>query len=411
MEAGVPDQRAALRANRDFRVVLVGQAVSALGDAVSITAMPLLVLALTGSGALMGIVGALQLVPNLVFGLMAGALADRWDRRRMIMWADGGRAALTGLIPLSYWLGLPTMAAIVILAVPINTLRLFSDAGLTSALPSLVGRDNLGRAMSYIEATLSVPYIVGPAIAGVLVATIGAAPTLGVDAASFAFSAASLLLVRRRLRAEREGALPRLLGDIKEGIAFVWHNLMLRGIIAYWSVIAVAAAGIVPTLSYYLTIDRNFGPETFGYVGSAWSAGYLLGSLGAGRLRGQRVGLRMLVTGMVIGAALLAIATSRTSPVYLGAALAIGAALAVLLVSYATLRASVTPDEFLGRVGSTARTLSLGLQPLGLLGAGAVIEVAGGGVALAAMGVAAVGATLLFGLSRTLRDARLVPSG
>lgn len=399
-----------LRANRDFKIVLGGQTVSALGDAVSITAMPLLVLFLTGSGALMGIVGALQLLPDLGFGLIAGALADRWDRRRMIMWADAGRAALTATIPLAYWLGLPTMAVVLIVAVPINALRLFSDAGLTSALPSLVGRDNLGRANSYVEATLSLPFIVGPALAGVLVATIGPAPTLAIDAASFLVSALSMPFVRRQLRAERQEDMPRLGADIKEGIAFVWRNRVLRGIIVYWTVVSIATAGVVPTLSFYITIDRDLGAELFGYVGSAWSLGYLVGSLAAGRLRGKRVGLRMLATGIVIGAPLLTIAASTSEPVYLGAGLVIGGALAVLLVSYATLRASLTPDEFLGRVGSTARTLSAGLRPVGLLATGALIDVAGAGVALSTMGIVVIGATLLFGISRTLRDAGVVAS-
>src|SRR6185503_9522519 len=97
--------------------------------------------------------------------------------------------------------------------------------------------------------------------------------------------------------------------------------------------------------------------------GSAWSIGYLGGSLGVGRLRGVRIGLRMLLMGLVIGASLLVIAAVRSAPVYLAAATLMGAVLAVMLVSYATLRALLTPDEFMGRVGSTARTLSLGLQP------------------------------------------------
>src|SRR6187397_1096375 len=161
MTAGEPERAPSpLRANRDFRVVLAGQAVSALGDAISITTMPLLVLSLTGSGAAVGLVGALQLLPNLGFGLFAGALADRWDRRRMILWADVGRALLTAAIPVSHWIGLPTMAVILVVIVPINILRLFADAGLTSALPALVGRENLGRANAQLEATLSVPFIV-----------------------------------------------------------------------------------------------------------------------------------------------------------------------------------------------------------------------------------------------------------
>ena len=386
-------------------VVLGGQAVSALGDAITLTAMPLLVLFLTGSGSLMGVVAVLQLLPSLVLGLPAGALADRWDRRWMMLWADAGRAVLTMAIPVSHWLGLPTMAVILIVAAPINALRVLSDAAFTSAVPGLVGREHLGRANGYMEATLSVPFIVGPAIAGVLVATIGAATTLAIDAASFAVSAASLTLVRRTLRAERPAEMPRIVTDIKEGIRFVWNHEVLRSLIAYFAVATAATAALLPALAYYLTVDGPHGAELFGLVGSTWSGGYLLGSLLAGRLGGKLVGARMLACGALIGAMLVAISASGTPAVYLGAAFFVGAALAVQLVSYLTLRASITPDELLGRVGSTARTVTLGLQPLGLLAGAALLDAADGGVTLLTMGLVAIGASLLFGLSRTVRQA------
>lgn len=400
-------QRRALRGNRDFKIVAAGQVVSALGDAVTITAMPLLVLFLTGSGALMGVVAALQVVPDLILGMFVGALADRWDRRRMIMWADAGRALLTAAIPLAYWLDGPTMAVVLIVAIPTNTLRLFSDAGLGSALPSLVGRENLGLANSYLEATLSLPFIVGPALAGLMVASIGAPATLAVDALSFVLSAASMLAVRRELRAEREGKLPTLLADIKDGVAFVWNHRVLRATISYWSAVSITTAGIVPTLGFYVTIDRDFGPELFGYIGSAWSIGYLVGSLAAGRLRGPRMGLRMMVVGLVIGAQLVTIAVTSFAAVYLVAAALIGGALAVMLITYATLRASLTPDAYLGRVGATSRTLSAGLQPIGLMAAGGIIELADAGVALSAMGAALIAATAVAGLSRSARRASM----
>jgi hypothetical protein len=404
-----PDKTAAvsssLRGNRDFMVVLAGQAVSAFGDAITLTAMPLLVLFLTGSGALMGLVGGLQLLPDLVLGLLAGALADRWDRRRMMLWADTGRAILTAAIPISYFLGWPTMAVILIVTVPINALRVLSDAGFSSAVPGLVGRENLARAYSYMEAILSVPFIVGPALAGVLVATIGAAATIAIDAASFAFSAATLLLVRRILRAERPAEMPRIVTDIKEGLAFVWRQPVLLAVIAYWAVIAAVTAALIPALGYYITIDRPFGPELFGFVGSIWSAGYLAGSLLAGRLSAGSIGLRMLASGIVIGACLFGIAASAAPAVYLFVSFFIGVALAVQTVSYMTLRPSLTPDTLLGRVGSTARTITAGLRPLGVVGGGALIDAASGGVALLAMGAVSTIASLLFGLSKTLRTA------
>lgn len=400
--AGEPPQ---LRQNRDFLVVLGGQAVSAFGDAVSFTAMPLLILALTGSGALMGLVAALQALPDLFLGLVAGALADRWDRRRMMMWADAGRAILTAAIPISYWLGFPTIAVIVLVTVPNGILRVLWGAGFTSAVPNLVGRAHLARANGYFEATLSVGFIIGPALAGILAATIGPATTLAIDSVSFIVSAVTLTLVRRSLRAERSVAPTHILADIREGIAFVWRHRALRAAIAYWGVISVATAALLPAITFYITIDRHFGADLFGFVGSAWSLGYLVGSLIVGRLGTTRVGLVMLAAGVVIGGALLVLAGSAVPALYLGAAFVLGAALGIQLISYITYRATMTPDALMGRVGSTARTISLGLQPIGLLAGGLLIDAAGGGPAIAVMGLVAIGASIVFALSSSLRGA------
>ena len=384
-------------------VVLSGQAVSALGDAVTLTAMPLLVLFLTGSGALMGTVAALGLLPNLLLGLPAGALADRWDRRRLMLWSDAGRAVLTAAIPLAYWLDLSTITVILVVTVPINALRVLSDAGFQSSIPGLVGREDLARANSYMEAVLSVPFIIGPALAGVLVATVGAAETIALDAASFALSAVSLLFVRRALRAERPAEMPRISADIVEGIRFVRGHALLRVAIAYSSLMAFATAAILPALAYFLTVDRGEGAKLFGVVGSVWSVGYLVGSLLAGRLGGRTLGLQLLAGGAGIGLALLLLAATSSVAVYLAAGFAIGVALALQMIAYLTLRASVTPDELLGRVGATGRTVSLSLQTLGFLAGGALIEATDGGDALLAMGVLALGASLAFALSRSLR--------
>ncbi len=395
--------RERLRSNRDFTVVLGGQAISALGDAITLTAMPLLVLFLTGSGALMGTVAALGLLPNLLLGLPAGALADRWDRRRLMLWSDAGRALLTAAIPVSYWLDLSTITVILVVTVPINALRVLSDAGFQSAVPGLVGRENLARAMGYMEAALSVPFIVGPALAGVLVATVGAAETIALDAASFALSAVSLLFVRRALRAERPAEMPRIAADIAEGIRFVRRHSLLRVAIAYWAVMAFATAAILPALAYFLVVDRGEGEALFGIVGSVWSVGYLLGSLLAGRLGGRTLGLQLLAGGAGIGLALVLLSFAGSAPVYLAAGFAIGAALALQMVAYLTLRASITPDELLGRVGATARTVSLTLQTLGFVAGGVLIEATDGAGALLAMGTLALLGSLAFALSRSVR--------
>ena len=105
--------------------------------------------------------------------MLAGAMADRSDRKRMMFVADLGRAFLTALIPLSVVLGGPTMGVILLVAAPMSMLRAFFLAGYTASVPALVGRSQVGRANSYFEAIYSVGFIMGPAIAGILAATIG----------------------------------------------------------------------------------------------------------------------------------------------------------------------------------------------------------------------------------------------
>src|SRR5258707_551617 len=118
-----------LRRNRDFLTLLISQSVSAMGDAVSATAMPLLIFALTGSGLVMGIVGAISTAADFVMGTIAGALADRGDRKRMMFVADLGRAILTALIPISVSLRGPTMPVILLVAGPLAVFRAFFRAG------------------------------------------------------------------------------------------------------------------------------------------------------------------------------------------------------------------------------------------------------------------------------------------
>jgi hypothetical protein len=113
----------------------------------------------------------------------------------------------------------------------------------------------------------------------------------------------------------------------------------------------------------------------------------------------------MVAGTLVTGALLVILALVDAPPVYLAGALLAGVAQGVVLVSYVTLRASLTPDQLLGRIGSTARTISLGLMPLGMLAGGALIEAGNGAVTLTVMGVLCVVASVAFGMSRTFRDA------
>ena len=378
-----------LARSRDFKVVLVGQGVSSFGDAITNTALPLLVLALTGSGFAMGIVGALSTLPDLLIGLPAGAYADRWDRRRMMFVADLGRAVITVAVPLTYWLGGPTMAVILLITFPLNVLRVLWLAAYTAAVPGLVGRPQIARANAIFESFFTVGWIAGPALAGILSAAIGPASTLAIDAITFVFSSAALLFVRRPLRPAPRAERPHLLSDIREGVRYVAGHPTLRAVILFWATSQVITAALATALTYYVTRDRGLPAYVLGIILSAFGVGSLIGSLAAGRRPPEAVGRALLV----------------------GGALVAGITQSVVLIGYITLRTALSPDAMLGRIGSTARTISVGLMPIGSFVGGAMIDLTNGGVTLATMGALLLVASGAFALMPNLRRARVPRPG
>ena len=395
-------------ADRDFRILLAGQGLSALGDGVTFIALPLLVLQLTGSGLQMGVVGVLQMLPDLVVGLPAGALADRWDRRRMMFFSDLARALLVGLIPLSLVLGLPTMGVVLAVVAPLNVMRVVFMAGFTGAVPNLVTREQLGPANSYVEAVFALGWVMGPAIAGLLAAQVGPAMTLAIDAVSFALSAASLAFIRRPFQGAGTRPDSHILAEIREGISFLVRHRTLRAVVAYWGLYMVSVAPLVPAITYYVTVDRGLPADALGLVIAAFGSGSLLGALASSRIVKGRIGRLMMLGTAVSGAMTIVLATVSLLPAMMALAFLAGLGESIVLVSYITLRAGLTPDSLLGRIGSTTRSVSLGLQPLGMLAGGILLDIAGGGRTLVVFGVAIVLMSGISALLPLLRDASII---
>jgi MFS family permease len=399
-----------LRRNRDFKVLLTSQAISALGDAVTFTALPLLVLALTGSGLMMGIVGALGMLPDLLFGMVAGALADRGDRRRMMLLADLGRAMLTAMIPLSVVLGGPTLAVILVVVAPMSMLRALFIAGYSASVPMLVGRAELGRANSIFEAIYSFGFIVGPAVAGLLAATIGPGLTLAIDAASFAVSALVIAFIRQDLHAPTDRPRAGLVADIREGVDFIVGHPVLRSMILFWGLVAVTTAPLVTTLAVHVTRDLGYDETILGLILAAYGIGTVAGALAIARSTRRPVAPFMLGGTVGIGLLLVVAAVAEAVPILLGAAALAGVCQSLVFLTYLTARANYSPDTLLGRVGSTARTISLGLQPVGMLAGGLLIDLTSGSATIALMGILLVGLALAFTPVAALRRATTLPA-
>jgi MFS family permease len=388
--------------------LLVSQSVSAGGDAVSTTALPLLVLALTGSGLAMGVVSAVTTGADFVMGTVAGAYADRGDRKRMMLLADVGRAAFTALIPLSVLLRLPTMAVVILVAAPLAILRGFFRAGYLAAMPNLVGRSQLARGNGILEGAGAAAFVVGPAVAAFLVTVVGPGPTLALDAASFAVSALGLFLIDRELKAPADRPPSRMVDDIREGIVYIARNPVLRTAIALFALSATCLIPVTAAMTFRLVRDLGLGPGAFGLTLSGLGVGTLVGALTASRLGPSTNVARVLVGSVVLMGAPIAGSALVDSlpPIVLLSALS-GAGEAALIVVYVSIRAANSPEALVGRIGSTARTITLGLGPIGSLVGGVLIDTVGGTATLAIIGLAACATGLAFSRAAALRAASL----
>ena len=400
-----------LRRNRDFSTLLVSHSVSALGDGVNATALPLLVFALTGSGLAMGIVGAVDHAADFVMGTFAGAMADRGDRKRMMFGADLGRALFTALIPLTDLVHGPTMVVILLVTAPLAILRGFFRAGYLASMPNLVGRSQLARGNGILETAFSASFIAGPAIAGFLVTVIGPGPTLAVDAASFAISSLGLFLIRRDLKAPSDRPPSRIVDDIREGIVYVARHPVLRTLILLFATTSAVLAPIGAAMTFRIVRDLGQSPAAFGLALTGLGVGTLVGSLFATRLGlGTNVARVLVLALLLMGGPLIAAAAIGSLPVIVALTALSGAGEAALVVVYVSVRAANSPDDLVGRIASTARVMALGLMPIGSLVGGVLIDTVGGTSTVAILGASICVIALGFSQVRPLRAASLAPS-
>jgi predicted MFS family arabinose efflux permease len=221
-------------------------------------------------------------------------------------------------------------------------------------------------------------------------------------------SSLGLFLVRRPLRAPVDRARTRIVDDIREGIVFIVRHPILRSAILLWGVSSIILAPIVAALAFRITRDLGLEPSVLGLVLTAYGVGTVAGSLAAARMgRRSHVAAVLLAGIFTTGLALIGVATLGSVAALIGFALVAGIAQSTVLVTYITVRTAYSPDQLLGRVGSTARVISLGLQPLGMLAGGMLIDATSGTVTIGVMGAALCVVALVFAPVRALRRARL----
>ncbi|WP_079041799.1 MFS transporter [Streptomyces aureus] len=352
-----------------FGRLWTAQTVSSLGDGVSHAALPLLALTLTRDPMALAVVTAAGTLPWLLFGVVGGALVDRWDRRRTMWVADAARAALLAIPAAAAALDMLSISLLAAVAFLLGLGGLFFDTAATAYLPDLLSRDPrlLERANSRLRgAQTAMSGFAGPP-AGSALLTLGRAVPLLADAVSFALSA---LLVRSLPATPRPAPQAResLLRQARAGAAHVFRNRLLLGLALRPAVGNIAFLAVETVLALFAHERLGLDPLGFGLLLTAEAAGGLLGAAIASSL-GRRLGTgtALTCTAAVEGLAILGLAAAP-DPYTAGLALAVcGAGMGATMVLAPSLRQAIVPAHLIGRVTSTSRMLAMCAAPFGAL--------------------------------------------
>jgi MFS family permease len=393
-----------------FRRLITASGLSNLADGVLTVALPLIAIRVTRSPvAIAGLATAVTL-PWLLLSLVAGALVDRSDRRRVLIVANLARGLLVLGLAAAVMADSASLALLYVVAFAFGTVETLADTAAQTVLPSVVGPTQLTRANSRLFAVeLGANQFAGPPLGGLLVA-VGAVVALGSPAALWMIAALLLLRLPASPAALRTPG-STLRSEIAEGLRFLAGHRVLRRLALMVGGFNLAASATGAVLVLHAVGDGSalgLSEPGFGLLLTSAAVGSLLGSTVAERLE-LRFGRVRLLALTVPGSALLVASPGLTSDVRLiGAAfVAGGAAIVVWNVVTVSLRQRITPDRLLGRLNSAYRLLAWGTRPIGALAGGLIAQAAGLRSVFLVMGTATLTLALLL---RGLRDADLEPS-
>lgn len=340
-----------------------------VGSTVTTVVLPLIVYDATGSAAKTGLLFALRVVPYLVFGLVAGPIADRGNRRLLIIGGNVAEGLLVATIPLAHVLGVLSIAHIYVVALLSATAFVFSDAAVFGAVPSLVSSHRLPSANGLLASMASVAEIVGPALGGVLVATVGATNAIWIDAASFLAAAAVQASIRSSFRSDEPPAEHPSIGrQVRRALLFVRRQRALATLMVVGFGNSFAFGIVIGLLVPYAAevLQISTGGAQIGALYAAGGVGALISGVVFGRLfTRERV---RVITPVSLAVATATIVLLLVVERWWIAALVLVVfyfGISTVITTGITYRQLASPDDLRSSVNVLGRMVSWGGQPFG----------------------------------------------
>lgn len=404
-----PDLRQTFRSLRayNFRLYASGQVLSLIGTWMQRLGQEWLVLELTGSGTWLGLVAAMQFLPLLLIGPWGGLIADRVDKRRLLLVTQSVAGLLAGLLGLVTLTGVVQLEMVVVLALALGVVTALDNPTRQAFVVEMVGQDDVTNAVTLNSVMINAARAIGPAVAGLMIATVGMAPTFLLNAGSYVLVVIALYAMDIRLL-ERGTRAVRGPGQLREGFRYVARTPALRTPLLLMLVAGMLAYEFTVTLPLLARYTFDGDARTLGILNSALGIGAVVGGLVTAS-RDKPTDRSLLVGAVSFGALLLVTSAAPTLWMAAAALLVTGALSITFLASANALLQLRSPAEYRGRIMSLWAIALMGTTPIGAPIVGWLGQVAGARAGLAVGGAATVLTAVAVQVLAWRRDRRSDP--
>jgi MFS family permease len=371
----LPPMLRALR-HRNYRLFFIGQLISLIGTWMQSVAQGWLVLRLTDSPALLGLVAAASSLPVLLFSLMAGTLADRLPKHKLLIITQVVAMLLAAILALLTLTGLVQVWHVFVLAGLLGVVNAFDAPVRQSFTVEMVGREDLLNAIALNASIFNAARTVGPAVAGIVVGLIGEGPAFAANALSFVFAIVALLMMRLPPFTRPSGG--RGGSQLREGLAYIAGERRVRALLIQAAAVTIFCFVYIPLLPVFARDVLQTGASGYGALSAANGVGALAAALLLAQL-GDRVprGRLLTVSALIYPPLLITFTLLRNMPLAMLFMLLTGWAGVMTMALTNTLIQSIVPDALRGRVMSVLTLLLMGGSPMGGMVAGLVAEAVG----------------------------------
>jgi MFS family permease len=399
-----------LRRHRNYRIFFTGQLVSLAGTWMQNVALAWLVIELSGSALAIGALAFWRFVPFTLFGLVAGVVADRIQSRKLVMATQACAMAISIALAVVTLTGTATLPIVYVLAALGGIALAFDAPGRQSLTFQMVGPRELPNAVALNSGLFNGSRVIGPAIAGLVIAAVGTGLCFVLNAVSFLAVLTALALVRQEeLRTVEKDPSTRMVDGIRRAFAHAWNDPQLRLILAVVTVVSTVGFNFHVLVPLLAAETLHVGPEGFGFLSAAFGLGALAGALAAATFRAASWRLFAIGTGSF---GVLALMLAPVHNAFLAGVILVGIGVSFTLFT-ANANALVqlaAPDHLRGRLISIYLLAFVGVAPVGGLFAGWLAEVGGTSLAFAVAGATSLATILVAHAWRSRAAAELALS-